>query len=213
MFWCYPGQQERVCLRRGGTRESTRRCVRRACGACAAQNWAARGKQPATRSSSSQARGLARGRAPLSPLAFFLDSTELYVYLCTVVHTSVRIPLYSTRPTISLIVQPKKLSTSNKPITHYNDYNVIVDYVEPEHLTVTRSRERQYESTYRYEPQEPNRLTDARARPRQPTVPTQRPSGRLRRTNEPVQYRVPVNNTVSLRRVCTSPPKPAPGKD
>ena len=98
----------------------------------------ARGKQPATRSSSSQAkfsfrhrghrtgvhtdetqaRGLARGRAPLSPLAFFLDSTELYVYLCTVVHTSVRIPLYSTRLTISLIVQQKKLSTSNKPITH-----------------------------------------------------------------------------------------------
>ena len=153
MFWCYPGQQERVCLRRGGgTRESTRRCVRRACGACAAQNWAARGKQPATRSSSSQARGLARGRAPLSPLAFFLDSTELYVYLCTVVHTSVRIPLYSTRPTISLIVQQKKLSTSNKPITHYNVHCRLCRTGTPNRNTVERKTVRIHIRTSRTEP-------------------------------------------------------------
>ena len=173
MFWCYPGQQERVCLRRGGgTRESTRRCVRRACGACAAQNWSARGKQPATRSSSSQAkfsfrhrghrtgvhtdetqaRGLARGRAPLSPLAFFLDSTELYVYLCTVVHTSVRIPLYSTRPTISLIVQQKKLSTSNKPITHYNVHCRLCRTGTPNRNTVERKTVRIHIRTSRTEP-------------------------------------------------------------
>ena len=179
MFWCYPGQQERVCLRRGGgTRESTRRCVRRACGACAAQNCMGRSRKTTRHPLVVFTGSWPRARAPLSPLAFFLDSTELYVYLCTVVHTSVRIPLYSTRPTISLIVQQKKLSTSNKPITHYNVHCRLCRTGTPNRNTVERKTVRIHIRNLKNRTDSPTHAHD-HANPRCP------PSGRPADSEEP----------------------------